>query len=98
MTDKICVDCKHCVKKTFGSQDVVEYRCFNPKFLIDIVTGERKWRLCDWVRYKGECGWQGKWFEPREASLKSDEYNINPHAGPSFTYGEWRKIHIGGKT
>ena len=64
MSDKFCVNCKHCTA-VFGNS----YSCISPEIAKDLVTGRRYSLSCRDVRYdENLCGLEAKWFEPKETA------------------------------
>lgn len=67
MSEKLCIDCKHCVKPTTGTRG---YECRHPLTeKRDVVVGQRSWLLCYTVRMienpaSKSCGQAGRLWEP----------------------------------
>lgn len=59
---KLCIDCTFCYQTDTPGAPV----CREPTQLgeIDLVTGNRPARGCRAVRYHGDCGVEGKLWEP----------------------------------
>lgn len=71
MSNKFCINCKHCKKD--ARQSNVE-TCYHPKLGYNLVTGEPKNSLCEIQRmgYDADktdgsiCGEEGLWFEAKD--------------------------------
>ena len=78
MSERLCIDCKHCVKPTVGTNG---YECRNPGLTKrDLVDGSTKYLLCVTHRstehYK-HCGILGKGWEPVYVEAVAQEGNKN---------------------
>jgi len=82
MSDKYCVDCKHCDERFgplqgyigYDAISEVSYLCRNPKLGKDLVTGQQVQEKCSKARTDrlsftsdGWCGAAGEWFEEKES-------------------------------
>lgn len=69
MSDKFCVNCKHCTA-AFGNS----YSCISPEIAKDLVTGRKYSFSCRDARYDEDlCGREAKWFEPKETAKEESK-------------------------
>lgn len=70
MSDKFCVNCKHCTLIFDSNRN-----CISPEIPKDLVTGRKYSLTCRNVRYDNDfCGYEGKWFEPKENPKQEGEH------------------------
>ena len=80
---KICKDCKW-----YNADTILDMRfgkCTSPRrrYTVDRVTGERRFifdycsvlRIGGWLqaRLSGDCGEEGRWFEPKDENNEEEE-------------------------
>ena len=71
MSDKFCVDCKHCTVMFDRDRN-----CISPEIPKDLVTGRRYSLTCRDARYdNGFCGYEGKWFESKQEGNTNENHN-----------------------
>lgn len=64
MSDKFCVDCKHCFLILNS-----DYGCRSPKLGRDVVTGKPNKVFCKNARkFDDLCKRDANWFEPKETA------------------------------
>ena len=69
MSDKFCVNCKHCTA-AFGNS----YSCIIPEIAKDLVTGRVYSYSCKDARYNNSfCGHDANWFEPKETAKEESK-------------------------
>jgi len=73
MEIRACHDCKHCkevITRTtlFGQRKVTEFVCAHPQLYSRITGAPECWELATLrdIKETHRCGYEGKWFEPKE--------------------------------